>query len=145
MLSAFALCSEGDNEQAVASPGPGTLTGCFGCCSEPVATSLGHQAGNLAHIQKAFFQEHPDFINVSCFQNILSFTKGVCVCGGEVFGGESLHQTVQTRSIHEAGGCVGLSIWAQKCSEEVNTLRKPQQRTVLPQKCHRLQVNLAGK
>ena len=72
-------------------PGPGTLIGCFGCCSEPVDTSLGHQAGNLAHTQKAFFQNTRDFPRLykcQLFQNILHFTKTVCVCvaGGGVWG-----------------------------------------------------------
>lgn len=74
-------------------PGPGTLIGCFGCCSEPVDTSLGHQAGNLAHTQKAFFQNTRDFINVSYFRTFSTLLKQcVCVWRGEVSGGESLHQ-----------------------------------------------------
>lgn len=95
-------------------PGPGTLTGCFGCCSEPVATSLGHQAGNLAHIQKAFFQNTQDFINVSCFRTFSALLKEcVCMWRGRCLGENHSIRPMQTRSIHEAGGCVGLSIWAQ--------------------------------
>lgn len=74
---------KGDDEQSVASAGPGHHFRKQERCFEPVDISLGLQAGNLAK-KSAFFQNTQDFINVNYFRTFSKLLRLVAGVFAEV-------------------------------------------------------------